>query len=255
VISATWGANCNPAAAGDLTANVQAACAGKPWCDFTVCAGAPPCIPDPAPGCAKSFSASYRCSEDPAASPPRAAALPAEAAYGPPARLSCAAFPPPPPPPPPAAPAISAAAGFFTRARVPRVGSWASSSAWVNRIHNITVEAIEANLQHVLTDCPHRERLGWLEVSHLMAPSIAYNFDISKLWRKVSFDTVDSQLASGMVPDIAPEYTVFSGGFRDSPEWGSASTLNPYWLHELSVLTLSAPLRTNTTPPPQKNKP
>lgn len=24
------------------------------------------------------------------------------------------------------------------------------------------------------------------------------------------------------VPDIAPEYTVFNGGFRDSPEWGSS---------------------------------
>jgi alpha-L-rhamnosidase len=33
-----------------------------------------------------------------------------------------------------------------------------------------------------------------------------------------------------MVPDIAPEYTVFSGGFRDSPEWGSASVMNPAWL-------------------------
>lgn len=26
----------------------------------------------------------------------------------------------------------------------------------------------------------------------------------------------------GLIPDIAPEYTVFEGGFRDSPEWGSA---------------------------------
>ncbi len=243
VAAATWGANCNPAVAGDLTANVEAACGGRNWCDFAVCAGpAPPCIPDPAQNCAKNFTAVFACTGDPAGAPPRAAGLPAEAAYGAPARLSCAAAPPPPPPPPPAAPSISAAAGVFTRALVPRVGTWRSSSDWVNRIHNITVEAIEANLQHVLTDCPHRERLGWLEVSHLMAPSIAFNFDISRLWRKIAFDTVDSQLASGMVPDIAPEYTVFAGGFRDSPEWGSAAVLNPYWLHVLygDVGTLNA---------------
>ena len=73
----------------------------------------------------------------------------------------------------------------------------------------------------MLTDCPHRERLGWLEVSHLVFPAIAYNFDISLLWAKIALDTVDTQLSNGMVPDIAPEYTVFSGGFRDSPEWGS----------------------------------
>jgi hypothetical protein len=63
-----------------------------------------------------------------------------------------------------------------------------------------------------------------------MFPSIAYSFDISRLWAKISMDTVDSQLETGMVPDIAPEYTVFSGGFRDSPEWGSASIQNPAWL-------------------------
>jgi alpha-L-rhamnosidase len=78
---------------------------------------------------------------------------------------------------------------------------------------------------------PHRERLGWLEVSHLVFPALAFNFDISRLWAKISLDTVDSQLPSGLVPDIAPEYTVFSGGFRDSPEWGSAAVLNPAWLH------------------------
>jgi hypothetical protein len=122
------------------------------------------------------------------------------------------------------------------------VGSWSSSNEWVNRIHEITVEAITSNMQSVLTDCPHRERLGWLEVSHLMFPSIAFNFDIASLWGKISLDTVDSQLPSGMVPDIAPEYTVFSGGFRDSPEWGSAAILNPAWLfvHYGDVAILNA---------------
>ena len=41
-------------------------------------------------------------------------------------------------------------------------------------------------------------------------------------------DMADSQLADGLVPDIAPEYMVFGGGFRDSPEWGSAFVLVPW---------------------------
>jgi hypothetical protein len=44
----------------------------------------------------------------------------------------------------------------------------------------------------------------------------------------MSDDMEDAQLADGMVPDIAPEYTVFEGGFRDSPEWGSAVILSPW---------------------------
>jgi len=40
----------------------------------------------------------------------------------------------------------------------------------------------------------------------------------------------DAQQLSGLVPDIAPEYVVFDGGFRDSPEWGSAVILAA-WQH------------------------
>ena len=243
VLSATYGASCNSGLAGDETAAVAAFCNGKDPCPFSVCvcgdntcaAGAPPCLPDPAQNCAKDFSAVWRCTAD-APGYNRSLYLPAEADNSV-AQLSCG-----PPPPPPVLPAVTAATGHFVRAAARQVGTWTSSNVWVNRIHNITLEAIEANLQSVLTDCPHRERLGWLEVSHLMMPSIAYSFDISRLWRKISLDTVDSQLASGMVPDIAPEYTVFSGGFRDSPEWGSAAVMNPAWLYSWygDVATLNA---------------
>ncbi len=39
---------------------------------------------------------------------------------------------------------------------------------------------------------------------------------------------------------------MFSGGFRDSPEWGSAAILNPYWLHSWygDVATLNATFET-----------
>lgn len=55
-----------------------------------------------------------------------------------------------------------------------------------------------------------------------MTPSVMYNFDASSLALKIVEDIANAQLPSGLVPDIAPEYVVFDGGFRDSPEWGSA---------------------------------
>jgi hypothetical protein len=60
------------------------------------------------------------------------------------------------------------------------------------------------------------------QVTHLMTPSLLYNFDASSFTLKIVEDIAAAQLASGLVPDIAPEYVVFEGGFRDSPEWGSA---------------------------------
>jgi hypothetical protein len=80
----------------------------------------------------------------------------------------------------------------------------------------------------VLTDCPHREKLGWLEVSQLLADGLMYNFDLARFYAKIEQDMADSQIDNGLIPDIAPEYTVFSKGFRDSPEWGSAGVINPW---------------------------
>jgi hypothetical protein len=45
-------------------------------------------------------------------------------------------------------------------------------------------------------------------------------------------DMIQSQTIDGLVPDIAPEYVKFGGGFRDSPEWGSASVILPWLLYE-----------------------
>ena len=84
-------------------------------------------------------------------------------------------------------------------------------------IHGMILPAMKSNLQGIFTDCPHRERLGWLEQSWLLAKSVGHNFDLSTLYAKIADDMAEAQTPDGMVPDIAPEYVKFAGGFRDSP--------------------------------------
>lgn len=84
----------------------------------------------------------------------------------------------------------------------------------------------------VFTDCPHREKLGWLEEIHLNGPGLYYNFNLARFAPKIMQDIRDAQLPSGLVTSIAPEYVVFEGGFRDSPEWGSASVIFPFMYYE-----------------------
>src|ERR1019366_9185781 len=96
-------------------------------------------------------------------------------------------------------------------------------------IHKLIDAAILSNMQSVLTDCPHREKLGWLEESHLLGSAIMYNYGVQSLYGKIADDMSEAQTADGLVPDIAPEYAVCAGGFRDLPEWGSAIVLSP-WL-------------------------
>lgn len=125
---------------------------------------------------------------------------------------------------------LDAGADFVTSSAAV-AGSFQCDNALLNDIDAMIARSVRSNLQSVLTDCPHREKLGWLEVAHLMGPSILYHYDAGLLYRKICRDTSESQLENGLVPDIAPEYTRFDKGFFESPEWGSASVQLPWLLY------------------------
>lgn len=121
---------------------------------------------------------------------------------------------------------------LHTRNSSPEEGSFECSNELFNSIYDLINWAIKSNFASVLTDCPHREKLGWLEQTHLMGNSIRYIYDIHNLYNKVVDDMIEAQLDNGLVPDIAPEYVPFSEGFRDSPEWGSACVILPWYMYE-----------------------
>ncbi|GAA0555112.1 family 78 glycoside hydrolase catalytic domain [Chitinophaga japonensis] len=120
---------------------------------------------------------------------------------------------------------------LHTRNSAPTVGHFQCSDTLFNRIFRLIDWAIRSNLASVSTDCPHREKLGWLEQTYLLRACVGYNYDILHLYNKTVNDMMAAQLPNGLVPDIAPEYVVFEDGFRDSPEWGSAAIQIPWFLY------------------------
>jgi alpha-L-rhamnosidase len=129
-------------------------------------------------------------------------------------------------------PMVDALSGAVIQSSSTSVGNFSCSNDLFNRTRGLIRWAQRNNMVSILTDCPHRERLGWLEQYNLHGPSLHYEFDVGLLFSKTMQDIADSQTAAGLVPDIAPEYPVFSGGFRDSPEWGSSVIIVP-WQHYL----------------------
>jgi len=116
-----------------------------------------------------------------------------------------------------------------------QVGKFSSSNELLNKTFSLIDWAIKSNMVSVFTDCPHREKLGWLEELHLMGSSVRYNYNAAPLFKKALQDMKNSQLASGLIPEIAPEYVKFEWGgdmFRDSPEWGSSGILMPWYLYQ-----------------------
>jgi hypothetical protein len=124
--------------------------------------------------------------------------------------------------------------GEFLHADLPAAGDFACSDDRLTRIHQLIRRAVLSNAATVLTDCPQREKLGWLEQTYLNAGTVFANLQALPLYDKMAGDMADAQLANGMVPSIAPEYVHFvdaqgrSTDFRDSPEWGSAAIHSPW---------------------------
>ncbi|MBD8488571.1 glycoside hydrolase family 78 protein [Echinicola sp. CAU 1574] len=129
-------------------------------------------------------------------------------------------------------PSITEIKSNFIYNRAEEKGSFESSNGIFNQTHWLINNAIKSNMQSVFTDCPHREKLGWLEETYLNGPGLFYNYDLGQLVPKVMQDMADAQRDNGLVPSIAPEYVVFGGDFTDSPEWGVACVVLPWMYYE-----------------------
>ena len=131
---------------------------------------------------------------------------------------------------------IESFVGEFIYPDMEDMGGFSCSNELYNQIHGIITQAMLSNMKSILTDCPHREKLGWLEQSHLIGPAIMYNYDVHNLYEKIEQDMAEAQHESGLVPDICPEYitefTKWHYGYLDSPEWGSACIISPWYIYK-----------------------
>ena len=118
-----------------------------------------------------------------------------------------------------------------------RIGSFECSNPRINATHQLIDRAIRSNWQAVWTDCPSREKLGWLEQDWLNGEALVYNYNARHMMEQTMQNIVDAQHDDGSMPEIAPEYTQFTGTwarpFQESPEWGGAIIALPmlYWQH------------------------
>ncbi len=131
----------------------------------------------------------------------------------------------------PGEPTLDTVRGIVLRAANAKIGSFSCSNGLLTTLHTIIDRAIQSNMYSVLTDCPHREKLGWLEQIHLVFGPLAFGYDVADYIGDLVRVIAEAQTEEGLVPSVAPEYVVFDGGFRDDPNWGSAIVLAPWALY------------------------
>ena len=124
--------------------------------------------------------------------------------------------------------------GLIIHADAEPTGTFDASDPLLGRIRELVRWAQRSNMVSVLTDCPHREKLGWLEQIHLNGPSLRYEWDLARIFSKAMFDMADSQTEEGLIPNIAPEFTEFRGTFRAAAEWGAAFIQVPWQQYQFN---------------------
>ena len=117
-----------------------------------------------------------------------------------------------------------------------KVSTFESSNPIFNAAHRLIEKAVRSNMQSVFTDCPHREKLGWLEQVHLNGPGLLYNYDLTAYAPQIMQNMADAQHSNGAMPTTAPEYVVFEGpgmdAFAESPDWGGSLVIFPFMYYE-----------------------
>jgi alpha-L-rhamnosidase len=109
-------------------------------------------------------------------------------------------------------------------------GSFECSDPMLNRIHEVCVRTYLNNLHGIPTDCPQREKAGWMLDGYVAAGTVGmWNFRTDGIYLKWLRDMADAQGPDGSVPSIVP--TPNWWGLLD-PWWGGACVALPWGLYE-----------------------
>jgi len=109
-----------------------------------------------------------------------------------------------------------------------RTGWFDCGDKLVNQLFHNIVWGQKGNFLDVPTDCPQRdERLGWTGDAQVFVRAAAYNYDVSRFFRKWLADLRADQNEDGSVPHVIPN--VIGGG--GSAAWSDAATICPWQMY------------------------
>jgi len=115
-----------------------------------------------------------------------------------------------------------------------RIGGFTCSDQRIERLHRVAVWSFRGNACEIPTDCPTRERSGWVGDWQLYVATAAELYDVTDWSLGWLHDLAADQLPSGavtnIVPDPSPDAPIWSNG-QGSSGWGDAAVHVPWELH------------------------
>ena len=122
-------------------------------------------------------------------------------------------------------PSLETIEGVVVHTAVETSGKFYCSDNMINKIQEAALWTELTNLHGVPTDCPHRERCGWLGDTLITAEMTNYNFDMRLFWTKYLND-IETTRRGGLPHNIAPGKRLCGSG----SDWQMAYILLPWFL-------------------------
>ena len=139
--------------------------------------------------------------------------------------------------------------GIVVHSAVAKVREFSCSNPQINKLHKFSYWTLISDLHSIATDCPHREKCGWLGDAHAMGATTIYNFDTQNFWLKFMDDIHSTaRIATNTIFHVSKN-KVFRKGFKEtgipfmiapgkrlpgaaSPDWGTAVVQLPWFLYK-----------------------
>ncbi len=115
--------------------------------------------------------------------------------------------------------------GLWVHSDPEAAGTFTSSDPKLNRLQQLIVLTQLCNLMSIPTDCPQREKMGWLQDGCVTEEEAIYNFGMATFYTKWLDDILDSQDSNGHVPGLAPN----CGWGKAKPDGSPGIFTDPWW--------------------------
>ncbi|HEY1830285.1 MAG TPA: family 78 glycoside hydrolase catalytic domain [Acidimicrobiales bacterium] len=120
------------------------------------------------------------------------------------------------------------------------IGAFSCSDEGINRFYRAAVWSFRGNACEIPTDCPTRERSGWVGDWQLYVASAAELYDVADWSARWLLDLAADQLPSGavtnIVPDPSPDAPIWNTGHGASG-WGDAAVHVPWEIYRATGRT------------------
>lgn len=121
--------------------------------------------------------------------------------------------------------------GIKMHSNVDEIGTFSSSSKLLNKIFSICKNSYLSNLFSLPTDCPTREKNGWMADGFMVQEAGMLNYDSNTIYAKWVKDMVDAQQNTGNMPGIVPTSHKWNSDWA-GPIWDAAIFIVPMNLYD-----------------------